>query len=215
MKLSTPPPRSYSSQARADSAEDTRKRILDSAVSLMGSKGIDKVKIAEIGEKAGVATSTVYAVFKSKEGILRVLMEQSLFGDAYKTAQLLLEGVTDPVQLIELTGHVARAIYESEIRDLGLLRHASGFSLELRRIEQEFETTRYEMQERRLVLLFQAGKARAGLTLEEARRILWMYTSRDIYRMLVSEGGWSPDRYQEWLSGTLLEALVDDSAEDD
>lgn len=214
MKLSTPPPRSYSSQARAESAEDTRQRILDSAVSLMGSKGIDKVKIADIGEKAGVATSTVYAVFKSKEGILRALMEQSLFGNAYRSAQILLEGVTDPVRLIELTAHVARAIYESEIRDLGLLRHASGFSLELRRIEQEFETTRYEMQERRLVLLFQAGKARAGLTLEEARRILWMYTSRDIYRMLVSEGDWSPDRYQQWLSETLLEALVDASAGD-
>jgi hypothetical protein len=35
-----------------------------------------------------------------------------------------------------------------------------------------------------------------------------MYTGRDIYRMLVSETGWSPDRYQEWLSRTLLDALV-------
>jgi hypothetical protein len=35
-----------------------------------------------------------------------------------------------------------------------------------------------------------------------------MYTSRDVYRMLVHEGGWSPDRYQEWLSRTLLDALV-------
>lgn len=180
----------------------------------MGSQGIDKVKIAEIGEKAGVATSTVYAVFKSKEGILRALMEQSLFGDAYKSAQLLLEGVTDPVRLIELTAHVARAIYESESRDLGLLKHASGFSLELRKIEQEFETTRYDMQEKRLALLFRAGKSRSGLSPEDARRILWMYTSRDIYRMLVSESGWSPDRYQDWLSDTLLQALVDPSAGD-
>ena len=35
-----------------------------------------------------------------------------------------------------------------------------------------------------------------------------MYTSRDVYRMLVQEGGWAPDRYQQWLSGTLVEALV-------
>lgn len=26
--------------------------------------------------------------------------------------------------------------------------------------------------------------------------------------MLVREGGWSPERYQDWLSRTLLEALV-------
>jgi AcrR family transcriptional regulator len=187
-------------------------RILDAARSLMGRDGIDKVTIAEIGENAAVATSTVYAIFKSKEGILRALMERTLFGGPFQSAQKLLEGVTDPVRLIELTSHVSRAIYESESSDLGLLRHASGFSPELRKIEQEFERIRYVMQEKRLVLLFEAGKARPGLSLDDARRVLWMYTSRDVYRMMVSDGGWSPDRYQEWLSGTLLEALVDPAA---
>lgn len=43
----------------------------------------------------------------------------------------------------------------------------------------------------------------------EARRILWMYTSCDVYRMLVREGGWTPDQYQAWLSDTLVKALVD------
>ncbi|MGE5539313.1 MAG: hypothetical protein ACM30I_11905 [Gemmatimonas sp.] len=35
-----------------------------------------------------------------------------------------------------------------------------------------------------------------------------MYTSRDVYRMLVHDGGWTPDRYQQWLSEMLLDALV-------
>jgi len=39
---------------------------------------------------------------------------------------------------------------------------------------------------------------------------MWMYTSREVYRMLVTEGGWTPDRYQEWLSQTLVAALVED-----
>ena len=51
------------------------------------------------------------------------------------------------------------------------------------------------MQKDRLRRLFKAGKAKRGLSLDEARRILWMYTSRDVYRMLVVEGGWTPDRY--------------------
>jgi AcrR family transcriptional regulator len=209
MNTSTPRKRSYSSQVRTDAAVDTRLRILEAAKLLMGRKGIDKVTIAEIGENAAVAASTVYAIFKSKEGILRALMEQALFGGRFRSAQELLDSVTDPVRLIELTAHVARAIYESESSDLGLLRHASGFSPDLRKIEQEFERMRYDMQEQRLVLLFEASKARAGLSLEDARRIMWMYTSRDVYRMMVSDSGWSPDRYQDWLAGTLLEALVD------
>lgn len=211
MNSSTDQSRPYSSELRASSAEATRKRILDSAASLMAVKGIDKVKISEISAKADVAASTVYSVFKSKEGILRALMERSLFGDAYLSAQTLLTGVTDPVRLVELTAHVARAIYESESRDLGLLRHASGFSADLRKIELEFENTRYAMQEDRLALLFAEGKASQGLAFEEARRLMWMYTSRDIYRMLVVDGGWSGDRYQDWLSQTLLETLTDKS----
>jgi AcrR family transcriptional regulator len=208
VNTSTPPKRSYASQVRADAAADTRLRILAAARSLMGRKGIDKVTISEIGAQAGVATPTVYAAFKSKEGILRALMEETLFGNRFRSAQQLLDEVTDPVRLVELTAHVARAIYESESSDLGLLRHASGFSPDLRKIEQEFDETRYAMQERRLQLLFGAGQAKAGLSLADARRIMWMYTSREVYRMMVAEGGWSPDRYQDWLSATLLEALV-------
>jgi AcrR family transcriptional regulator len=211
MKSST---RTYSSDLRAQSAEDTRKRILDAATLLFGRKGIDKVTIADIGGRAGVAASTVYAVYKSKDGILRALMQRSLFGPSFQAAQELLAGVSDPVELIALTSHVSRAIYASESSDLGLLRSASGFSPALRKMEQEFERSRYDMQEKRLRALFKAGKARRGLTVEEARRVMWMYTSRDVYRMLVHEGGWSPDRYQEWLSRTLIEALVADAHHD-
>ena len=212
MNTSSTRKRRYASQMRAESAEDTRKRILDAAKLLMGRKGIEKVTIADIGKKAGVAASTVYATYKSKEGILRALMEQTLFGGSFQSAQKLFESVSDPVRLVALTSQVARAIYESESSDLGLLRHTSGFSPALRRIEQEFERMRYDMQGKRLAMLFDAGKARPGLSLDDARRILWMYTSRDIYRMLVHDGGWSPERYQEWLSRTLLEALVTRSA---
>lgn len=201
--------RRYTSDARTQAAQDTRRRILAAAALLFGRKGIDAVTIADIGARAKVAASTVYAIYKSKDGILRALMEQSLFGRPFQDAQQLLAGVTDPVALIELTSHVSRAIYQSEGSDLSLLRRASGFSPALRKMEQEFERLRYEMQEPRLQLLFRSGKARPGLSLEDARRILWMYTSRDVYRMLVDEGGWTPDRYQQWLSHTLVEALVE------
>ncbi len=201
--------RPYASERRAQAAEETQQRILEAARSLFGRRGIDTVTIASIGKKAGVAGSTVYAIYGSKDGILRALMEQSLFGRQFQSAQDLLRGEDDPVKLIAMTSRVSRAIYESEASNLGLIRHASGFSLALRKMEQELERTRYEAQEERVRLLFDAGKERRGLSLEEARRILWMYTSRDVYRMLVHEAGWSPDKYESWLSTTLLEALVD------
>lgn len=201
--------RRYVSGLRSRKADATRARILAAAKSLFMRRGIDAVTIAEIAKKAAVAVPTVYALFKSKEGILRAMMRAALFGPRFQKARAALDGVTDPVRLIALSAHVARAIYESESAELGLIRGSSAFSPALRRMEQEFEAARLEMQRERVQLLFAQRKQRKGLTPDDARRILWMYTSRDIYRMLVHDGGWTPDRYQQWLSDALLDALVE------
>ena len=200
--------RRYASARREEAAEATRGRILDAAGALFAEHGIDRVRIADIAVRAGVGASTVYAAFSSKAGVLHALMTASLFGPRFRKAQDILAGADDPVVLVAMTAQVARAIYESETEDLGLLRGASSFSPELRAMEAEFEAVRYEMQAERVERLFAAGRQRTGLDLAQARRVMWMYTSRDVYRMLVQDGGWSPDQYQDWLSRTLTEALV-------
>jgi AcrR family transcriptional regulator len=200
--------RQYAAGLRAQAAEVTKQRVLKAAKALFVRYGIDAVTIAQIAEKAAVATPTVYAQYKSKEGILRALMNASLFGSRFQEARTKLAGVTDPVELVMLSAHVARAVYEAESSELGLMRGVSAFSPALRKLEREFENIRFEMQEERIRLLFAQSKQRSGLGLEDARRILWMYTSREVYRMLVHEGGWTPDRYQQWLSDTLINALV-------
>ena len=204
--------RRYVSEMRSQAAEATRARVLAVAKKLFVDRGIDRVTIAEIAKKAGVSLSTVYSLYKSKEGILRGLMKATLFGPAFQTAISKLQGEKDPVRLIALTPSVARAIYEAESSELGLMRGASTFSAALRQLENEFEAIRFEMQKERVELLFAQFKHKAGLSLNEARRILWMYTSRDVYRLLVHEGGWKPERYQKWLSTTLLNELVNPSS---
>jgi AcrR family transcriptional regulator len=200
--------RRYVSPLRNQAASTTKASVLQAARTLFTRSGIDRVTIVQIAHNADVAVSTVYALFKSKEGILRALMSAALFGRAYKAAELQLEGEADPIKLLELTAAVARAIYEGESAELGLMRGASAFSPALRKLEREFERMRFEMQEGRVRLLFAQSWQRKGLSMEEARRILWMYTSRDIYRMLVQESGWTPDRYQAWVAETLVRTLA-------
>lgn len=207
--MATPRKRKYVSAVRDEAAGRSRRRVLDAATALFSRSGIDRVTIAQIAARAKVSVPTVYAFFRSKEGILHAILESAIFGPRFHAARARLEGVDDPVVLIELSASVARAIYESESTAVGLLRGASAFSPALRKAEQAFEELRYSMQEDRVRRLFEAGKARPGLVLEEARRILWMYTGRDIYRMLVQEGGWSADRYEAWLATTLVTSLVD------
>lgn len=204
--------RRYVSHIRSRAADATKTRVLRAARTLFAGRGIERVTIAQIAKRAQVSVSTVFALYKSKEGILRGLIEAALFGQHFQAAIAGLEGESDPVRRIALTAHVARAIYEAESSELGLIRGASAFSPALRNLETELEELRFQMQKERVTLLFAQSKQRKGLTLDEARRIMWMYTSRDVYRLLVHEGGWSPDRYQKWLSTTLVNALVKPSS---
>lgn len=206
--MSTQQKRQYVSKTRSQAADATKARVLRAARALFVRHGIDRTTVARVAARARVSVPTVYALYKSKEGILRELMSAALFGQGFQAAHAKLKGISDPIKLIALTAHVARVIYYAESSELGLMRGASAFSPPLRKLEREFEKIRFDMQEERVRLLFAQSRQKKGLGLDEARRILWMYTSRDVYRMLVHESGWTPDQYQSWLSETLVSSLV-------
>lgn len=161
--------------------------------------------MAELAAQAGVGASTVYAAFGSKEGILAKLMRGALFGPRYEAARAQLQVEPDPVAAIRLTARVSRAVYEGEQEGLSLLRGASAFTPAL---EAQFEELWYTLQEDRMARLADAGHLTPALTREEARRVLWALTSRELYHSLVVVGGWSPDRYEGWLGETLVAQLV-------
>ena len=95
--------RKYVSRLRTQAAEATQERVLRVAKSLFTRHGIDRVTIAQIAERSQVAASTVYALFKSKEGVLRELMSRAVFGERFRSATEQLKDVHDPVKLIELS----------------------------------------------------------------------------------------------------------------
>ena len=210
--MSTTRKRKYDSRRREKSAAATRERVLRTATTLFARRGIDAVTINELAERAGVSGATVYALFKSKEGVIRALVERVIFGSSYQAAIERLDAEKDPVAQIRMTASVARAIYEGEAVELGLLRGASSFSVALRKMEHELEKKRFALQEARVTKLYAAKKGNETLSIEKARVLLWMYTSRDVYRLLVQEGGFSPDDYEQWLAGTLVDALVSSRA---
>lgn len=203
--------RSYHSHTRTEAAEHTKSKILEAGRYLFTRHGIDATTIAQIAERAGVSVPTVYAIVKSKAGLLHALMHDALFGARFQKALQQLDGIGDPVRRLAVSAHIARAIYEGERSDLSLLLKASAFSPELRKSQNAFELLRRKMQKERIDGLFAAGRARRGLTRETASTLLWMYTCREVYLKLVQESGWTPDAYQAWLEQTLVESLTDGS----
>jgi AcrR family transcriptional regulator len=204
----TPKKRAYDAEGRRTAAEQRKQRILDAAKRLFACRGIDDVTIAEIAEQAEVAGSTIYAVFASKAGILRELMRRAMFNPEYAVHAARLKAVRDPVARVRMTAAIARSIYEGERNELAVLRGASAFSRELRDVEHEFEGERLALQRERVVDLADQGLLRPELTVERARHVMWTLTSREVFRMLVTESGWTPDEYETWLADTLVRTLT-------
>ena len=61
--------RRYQQRARAEEAEKTRRRIVDAVVERLRDAPSEPVSVERIADMAGVARSTVYAIFGSRAGL--------------------------------------------------------------------------------------------------------------------------------------------------
>jgi AcrR family transcriptional regulator len=204
--------RPYKSLLRQRQAGDTRRRIVEAARQLLKSEGYGGMTIEGIAQGAEVSAQTVYALFKSKTGLLIALLDQSTFGPDYDEVVRRTLSASDPETRLRRAASVARQIRGAQSAAFDLMRGAGVVAPELAKLEQQRERLRYEREESMITFLRDAGRLRPGLDHRTARDIFWMLTGGDVYRMLVRERGWSPQKYQDWLSDTLVHALLTPAA---
>ncbi len=200
--------RTYYSELRTRQSQETKARILSSAKQLFESKGFDQVTIDEIAAAAQVSAPSIYAIFKSKRGILFMMMDEAL---SVEQRSELVEQVyqeTSPRRKLEIAAKIARQLYDAEKKQLGMLRGVSIVNPQLKKLENEMEKRRYKRQQETVKAMAKANVFKEGVSTAKARDILWALTGRDIYRMLVVEKKWSSDEYELWLSNMLIRDLL-------
>jgi AcrR family transcriptional regulator len=205
--------RRYVSPRRRQQADETRRRIVEAARRLLGSRGYDATTIAEIAAAAGVAAPTVYAGFGSKQGILKALVDRAIFGLDY---ELLVAGAFDeenPADRLRYAARIACQIYRAERAELDFLRGAGVAAPDLIAIDAEREQGRFGAQAAMIESLAAMHALRAGLDPAGAHDLLWALTARDLFRTLVVERNWTPERYQAWLGDLLVRELLGDARE--
>lgn len=200
--------RSYKSDTRDAQAAQTRKLILDAAKRLFQIEGFDRVTINKIAETADVSMPTVYAIFKSKRGVLQSLIDEALPPELF--AELVDESKQEksPIKRLNMTAKLARQIYDAEKELMDIVRGASVVAPEFKELEQEREQRRYDRQGEYVKTMMKEKHLAKGLTLPKARDIMWVLTGRDMYRMFVIERGWTSDEYEKWLAQTLVKTLL-------
>lgn len=200
--------RTYNSENRDAQAIQTRSRILKAALKLFQSHGFEGVTIQMLAKAADVSMPTIYAIFKSKRGVLQALIDEAFPPEQF--AALVDDALHEksPHKRLSITAKLARQIYDAERELMDILRVASVLTTEFKELEQEREQRRYDRQGESVKMLLKEKSLAKGLTLEKARDIFWALTGRDLYRLFVVERGWTSDQYENLLGQLLVNSLL-------
>src|SRR5258708_8189583 len=200
--------RTYHSRVRQRQAEETRQRILAAARSLFENCGYAATTVESIAEAAEVSPETIAAVFGSKRALLAEVINPEAFSPSVRQLIEELRATEDGARQLSLVAQITRQAYEPLVSSLELLRTAGAVALELAEVMRQSEARRRQNQARLIASLRAQEALRPDLSLEEATDVLWAQTSYDLYRMLVVEQGWEPERYETWLAQLLVQQLL-------
>ena len=205
--------RKYSSPIRERQANQTRTNILDATQRLFLERGYAKTTVEAIAQEAGVAKQTVYAVFRSKNGIVAELLDRAVFTErVFELHDRSLE-TANIHEALKLTAQLVLQVHESQSPVFDLLRGAGMLDPQLARVQNDLRCVNRDRQENHVRFLLRGRRLKEGIDMGMALDVFWCLTSRDLYRMLVQERGWSGETYANWLYEMLANSLLHVSEE--
>lgn len=196
--------RTYQSQNRKLQAQETKNKILLAIKKLLNSKSYNEITIPQIATAAGVSTPTIYALYKSKAGVLKALLDSATETNDFAQFVIKTKSAVTLEEKLAQASHMTTQIYAAEKEMVSALKGLAGLSEELNRLEQEQEERRYSRQEDTVKLLLKHNNVSSDLNLKQARDLFWTFTSCDFYRLLVIERGWTPTEFEQFLRQFLL-----------
>lgn len=206
--MEKPNVRKYSSPMRERQATLTRNNILDATQRLFLERGYAKTTVEAIAHEAGVSKQTVYAVFRSKRGIVAGLMDRAVLTERlFELCDRTLDA-SSAQEAFRLSAELIYQVHDSKSPVFELLRGAGALDPELAHIENESRCAHRADQEEHVRYLLRGRTLKPGVTLDMALDVFWCLTSGEIYRMLVTERGWSKENYVKWLHAMLVSSLL-------
>jgi AcrR family transcriptional regulator len=210
------PRRRYDSTRRQAQAAQTRQEILAAAHRLFLERGYAGTTVAAIAKAAGVVVETIYRAYGSKVELFKAVVRAAVAGGADR-AQVPVEqrpaiaaviAETDPHRQLQLYAATQPGIHARAGPLLRVLIGAAATDPELAELWAQIENERLNGMGRFAGLLADRGVLRQGLSVEEARDLLWTLNALAVHDLLVLQRGWSPERYRDWLADVLARELL-------
>ena len=201
--------RTYRSALRQASAGATRRAVLSAARDVFTKSGYEAATIEAVASAARVSAPTVYALFRSKAGLLSAVVADAGSDADIRTLAVKAVAEADPRRRIAAAARVVREIMERERAVLGVLRQAGTARTELQSARAQAHAQQREALARVLRPLHDSRALRAGVRFDDAVATFAMLASPESFWLLVDEQGWSPARWGRWLADTAARLLLD------
>ena len=203
---------SRSRQQRVGDAlrQDTRKRLLEAAAEQFPAHGYAGTTVTRLAAAAGVSVQTLYLAWGSKRALLRGYMQQALAGNLQspEDASQRFTGLSPQDRLSQLATLVTD-IAERAAIGWTLYRDASAVDPEIAADWNELQMLRHRTFSRILADI-PTSALTEGLTARSAVDTAWTVASPESYDLLVHHLGYSLAEFQDWMTQTLLTALLAD-----
>jgi AcrR family transcriptional regulator len=213
MKTGQEVKRPYRSSLRGAQAQSTREAVIAAAGRLFTERGYAATSIEEIAAAAGVSRATVFTSVGGKPMLLKTALDVAIVGDDEPVAlperprSKAIRAEPDPRKYLAL---YAELVTEIDGRLAGIyeaVRGAAGADPDARALWETHLAQHRQGAANVIGDLMRKGRLKAGLDPEAAADIVWLL-GPGTYHMLVHRRGWSPQRFQVWLTKTFISQLL-------
>ncbi|HEX2682258.1 MAG TPA: helix-turn-helix domain-containing protein [Candidatus Dormibacteraeota bacterium] len=160
--------------------------------------GYQATTIEAIATDAEVSVPTVYATFKSKQGILAALVAGAVSDPEIRKLAVRAEQETDPTRRLRKAAHIMRLALESESELTDILWQAGSGNSELQTARRQMHANRHRRLSEVLAPMLPRTRSRRFVD------TVWALSSPEVYRLLVRERGFTPRQFEDWLANSLI-----------
>lgn len=184
----------------------TKDQVARAARGLFAESGYVPTTIAAIAESADIPAPTIYSAFGGKATILQHLAH--LVVSELEVDRVHDDAIAhpDPAAGLRMAAGLQRRQFEVMYDVIAIYQEAARVDTEIARAQQVILANRERAFRRHLTAI--ARHLTPRVTVDQAVDIYVALVVPEIYRTLVLERGWAPDRYEAWLGDALVDQLL-------